>query len=283
MATSRQIQANQANARRSTGPRSADGKARSSLNALKHGLRAQTTVLPGENIADFHALVDDFEDQFQPATALEWTLLRQLADAEWRMRRVPHIEAGVLAKKLHESREHYEAHPDQLPGDPDLEESFLVGAMAASDAAGSDVLSKLSRYEARLSHRYFRALEHLRRAQERRQSSVPPPTEAANGSESNQTNPTPGPTGTAASAIHQKPVAAQNSSSDDSEGTKSRQSNPISPARVRPGERHSRCENQIGRSPIQAPLARVGHKLVAAVRPRKSPSPPRIGHARFSD
>ena len=201
MATSRQIQANQANARRSTGPRTAAGKTKSSLNALKHGLRAQTAVLPNENIADFHALVDELENQFQPATPLEWTLLRQLADAEWRMRRVPLIEAGVLAKKLHESREHYEQHPDQLPADPNLEDTFLLGAMAASDAAGADVFSKLSRYEARLSHRYFRALEHLYRAQQRRQSHVPSATEAASGSESNQrsqTNPIANPTATAA-------------------------------------------------------------------------------------
>jgi hypothetical protein len=265
MATSKQIKANRANARRSTGPRTTAGKAKSSLNALKHGLRAQTAVLPGENIADFHTLIDELEDQFQPATALEWTLLRQLADAEWRMRRVPHIEAGVLAKKLHESREHYEAHPGQLPADPDLEEAFLVGAMAASDAAGADVFSKLSRYEARLSHRYFRALDHLLRAQERRRSAVPPPAgakaEANPGPENNQRNPIGGPIGTVASAAYQKPLASQASPSDGPEGTKSSQSNPISPAIAGPTERQSRGLTKIGRSPIRAPLARVGSQI----------------------
>jgi hypothetical protein len=120
MATTEQIRANGANARRSTGPRSPEGKAKSSQNALKHGLRAQITVLPDENIDDFDFLVSELEDEFQPATALEWTLLRQLADAEWRMRRVPLIEAGVLAKELHEMRDHYDRHPDQLPEDPEV-------------------------------------------------------------------------------------------------------------------------------------------------------------------
>ena len=168
MATKEQIRANGANARRSTGPRTPEGKAKSSQNALKHGLRAQITVLPDENIDDFDVLISELEDEFQPATAIEWTLLRQLADAEWRMRRVPLIEAGVLAKELHESRQHYEDNPDQLPEDPAEVEIFLIGAMAVSDAETGDVLAKLSRYEARLSHRYFKALAHLRNIQDRR-------------------------------------------------------------------------------------------------------------------
>jgi hypothetical protein len=253
MATSQQIQANRANARRSTGPRTAAGKAKSSLNALKHGLRAQATVLPGENISDFHTLVDELENQFQPATALEWTLLRQLADAEWRMRRVPHIEAGVLTKKLHESREHYETHPDQLPADPGLEETFLIGAMAASDAAGADVFSKLSRYEARLSHRYFKALEHLRQAQDRRHRLSPPTNEAGARSKTSQSNPISGPSQAAASAAHQTPFAPADpptahseithsetipSETTQSEITKCGQSNPI-PTTVLPDARGS--------------------------------------------
>jgi hypothetical protein len=170
MATKKQIRANQANARRSTGPHTPEGKAKSSQNALKHGLRAKTTVLPDENLDDFDVLVSELEDEFQPATAIEWILLRQLADAEWRMRRVPLIEAGVLAKHFHELCEHYDCHPDQLPDDPEDVDIFLIGAMAARDAHRGDVLAKLSRYESRLSHRYFKALAHLRGIQDRRAS-----------------------------------------------------------------------------------------------------------------
>ena len=189
MASPDQIHANRANARRSTGPRTAEGKAKSSQNALKHGLRAQATVLPDENIDDFHVLVAELEDQFQPANVLEWTLLRQLADAEWRMRRVPRLEAGVLASELHDSREHYEDYPEQLPDDPALAETIVVGAMLIGDAGGADALSKLSRYEARLSHRYFKALEHLLQAQDRRNRSAAPQNPAGPGPQSGQTKP----------------------------------------------------------------------------------------------
>jgi hypothetical protein len=168
MATKQQIQANQANARRGTGPRTPEGKAKSSQNALKHGLRAQATVLPDENIDDFDLLVSELEDEFRPAGALEWTLLRQLADAEWRMRRVPLIEAAVLAKELHQVRRHYDDRPHCLPENSDEIEIFLIGATVAGDAVSGDVLAKLSRYESRLSHRYFKALTHLQSLQDRR-------------------------------------------------------------------------------------------------------------------
>ncbi len=49
MASEKQVEANRRNALRSTGPRTADGKARSRLNAVTHGLTAQTLILPEED------------------------------------------------------------------------------------------------------------------------------------------------------------------------------------------------------------------------------------------
>ena len=45
MASSRQIAANRANAKRSTGPKTEQGKARSRMNAWKHGLTAEDIVI----------------------------------------------------------------------------------------------------------------------------------------------------------------------------------------------------------------------------------------------
>ena len=63
-ASESQIAANRANAQKSTGPRTAEGKARSSQNAVKHGLTAKEgPVLPGEDPAEFETFVEAlFED-----------------------------------------------------------------------------------------------------------------------------------------------------------------------------------------------------------------------------
>ena len=49
MATEAQIKANQENAKKSTGPTSIEGKQRSSMNAMTHGIFANIPILPGEN------------------------------------------------------------------------------------------------------------------------------------------------------------------------------------------------------------------------------------------
>src|SRR5713226_7544476 len=64
----RQIEANRLNALQSTGPETPEGKAAVKLNALRHGLRARTVVLPGENSGDFHQLCDDLETEWQPTS-----------------------------------------------------------------------------------------------------------------------------------------------------------------------------------------------------------------------
>jgi hypothetical protein len=46
MASERQIAANRRNAKKSSGPRSADGKARSRRNALSHGLSIASRAIP---------------------------------------------------------------------------------------------------------------------------------------------------------------------------------------------------------------------------------------------
>jgi hypothetical protein len=56
MTSERQKAANQANARRSTGPQTPEGKAVIRLNALRHGLLARDVVLPVEDADAFQNL-----------------------------------------------------------------------------------------------------------------------------------------------------------------------------------------------------------------------------------
>ena len=97
MSTPAQIAANQANAQLSTGPTSAAGKAKSSLNAVKTGLTGRTVLLPSEDAALYEQHVARFMQQYEPVGDEEQTLVQSLADTQWRLLRIPSLEAGIYA------------------------------------------------------------------------------------------------------------------------------------------------------------------------------------------
>ncbi len=80
---------------KSTGPRTASGKAKSRLNAYKHGLTAKLPLLPFEDAADFQALKDGFEADFAPRNTYQKFLTHQLATHAWRILRSQQVEVGL--------------------------------------------------------------------------------------------------------------------------------------------------------------------------------------------
>ena len=101
MATPNQIAANQANAQRSTGPKSPEGKAKSSTNRLSWGFASNTTVIPGEDPAEFRALLEDFIAEHQPATVTEQVLVEEMAQSRWLTLRAFRLQGEVfLTQKL---------------------------------------------------------------------------------------------------------------------------------------------------------------------------------------
>jgi hypothetical protein len=89
---------NRANSAHSTGPRTEAGKQRSSLNALRHGLTAQTAVLPTEDPEAYQRHIQQFRDEYQPATPTETQLVHEIANTAWRLRRIPFLEAELLSQ-----------------------------------------------------------------------------------------------------------------------------------------------------------------------------------------
>jgi len=83
MATKAQIAANRANAQKSTGPTTAEGKAKSARNAITHGFAASTHFLDGEDPEDFYGLMHSLVDEFQPATAMEQILVEKMVHNQW--------------------------------------------------------------------------------------------------------------------------------------------------------------------------------------------------------
>src|SRR3954451_9723332 len=88
MATKLQIAANRANSRKSTGPRTSEGKTASSANAIKSGIYAKATLIPGEDPADYDALRAEHYLQFAPANPDERDLLDLMIKYKWQLRRL---------------------------------------------------------------------------------------------------------------------------------------------------------------------------------------------------
>ena len=97
MATKRQIAANRRNARRSTGPKSAAGKAASSANALRHGLAAaRAVVLPDEDADAYERLRQGVLADLDPAGALQEALAQRIVVLLWRLDRAARLEAELF-------------------------------------------------------------------------------------------------------------------------------------------------------------------------------------------
>ena len=83
MATPAQTAANQANARKSTGPRTEAGKERSAANRLSHGFLSNTTLMPGEDPLELQALTVSLIKEFNPAGMTEQILVEKMVHNQW--------------------------------------------------------------------------------------------------------------------------------------------------------------------------------------------------------
>jgi hypothetical protein len=210
MASEAQIEANRRNAQRSTGPRSPEGKAAASRNAVRHGLTSAQLILFDERPDDFERFYDDLRTAHAPADAAEDGLVERIAMVSWRLRRVWRAEAAAinqeaLAIARRRARaaaqtaiaEELTAHPPEGKAmTPDeVARAAAAGAYALSDeeleasvaAEGADAdaapapglgdiaiwpdrLAQLSRHEAALERALHRATMALERSQATRRA-----------------------------------------------------------------------------------------------------------------
>jgi hypothetical protein len=132
--------ANAANAQLSSGPRTAEGKARSSQNARTHGLTAAQLLIPAEDREEFDQLHDQLQADIRPQGALQEILFEQVISAAWNLRRIRRMEAQL-------------------------------NASAATDLDGLDnpeltkKLDRLARHQTRLEHSFHRSLDELKSLQ----------------------------------------------------------------------------------------------------------------------
>jgi hypothetical protein len=101
----RQFEANRRNALRSTGPRTDEGKRRSRLNAVRHGLTAETVVENLEDAEDYKAFEATIIADYCAETAVARELVLRLASLLWRLRRATAIETDLFKIQAEALRE----------------------------------------------------------------------------------------------------------------------------------------------------------------------------------
>jgi len=93
------------NGAKSHGPKSAEGKATSSLNAIRFGFTAAHLLLPGEDPAAYETFLDSWFSALVPTTMPEATSVAQLADTAWKLERLSRVENGRMLARLEEEVE----------------------------------------------------------------------------------------------------------------------------------------------------------------------------------
>jgi hypothetical protein len=80
--------ANRLNARKSTGPRTPEGKEHSAQNARTHGVFCQDLLLDGEAAEEFNDIRRQFIADLRPQNLLELSLVERVAEGNWRLMRL---------------------------------------------------------------------------------------------------------------------------------------------------------------------------------------------------
>ena len=88
------------NAKKSTGPKTPEGKQVSSRNAFKHGYYMQTAIMPGENQERFHEFLNDHMEAFLPTNPVEMDLVESIALTKWRLNRINSAENNLVNAQL---------------------------------------------------------------------------------------------------------------------------------------------------------------------------------------
>ena len=165
MTTEAQIATNRLNAQKSTGPRTAEGKAAVAQNAVKHGLRAQAVVLPGEEPDQYGRYHQEMMDQLHPEGLQETDLAERIVGLTWRLRRAGRYHDAVF-EALYEQQA-AETATESAPPETQAGELYaadrVLGRMLMADFSGPRVLERVQVYERRIESSLSRAWSDWRK------------------------------------------------------------------------------------------------------------------------
>ena len=179
MATQKQIKANRKNAQKSTGPKTAEGKAAVSKNAVKHGLFTDA-LIRGENPADYEVFHDEMLADLAPVGAVETMLAERVISLWWRLRRAERMQnqalddmietciTNPLPRRMHGLQCHAMCVP--LGDERCLVSHLPLGRVARLDWANSKVLERMIMYERRIERSLNKTMNELKSHQKIRRS-----------------------------------------------------------------------------------------------------------------
>jgi hypothetical protein len=150
---------NRANAQLSTGPKTAEGKAKASLNAVKTALTGRTVLLPAEDAAAYDSHIRAYQDELTPVGRHESDLVQCIADASWRLHRIPGLELAIYAQGHLQFANSLDGHDPLLHASMIELQTFLTYEKQ---------LRNLQLQEARLHRRREKDIVALRTRQEER-------------------------------------------------------------------------------------------------------------------
>src|SRR5579883_405567 len=170
----KRLAANRENAKKSTGPRTQEGKSRSSRNAVKHGFRASSfTVVRLEDLDEVEKLKADAVACYKPVNSQELVAVERIAMAQQQIFRGGRLDAGMFTSAMNDVLDRSNnpiipMDPDMV-GDGDIEitrqqnRNYCIAEGFRRMAKESNCIGLMLRYRAQAEREYRRAIEDFDR------------------------------------------------------------------------------------------------------------------------
>jgi hypothetical protein len=184
-----------ANGAKSKGPKTAEGREKSSQNSLAHGFTSRkTVVLKCENEGEFQEMLGFYAETYLPGSPVEKDLVHEMVACRWRMERLRLMETALIDSEMDR-----ELPEEETPADHGYQLAFAFRRLVDESRA----ISLASRYESRLHRIHERSHRTLRELQQTRKEQIaepvlpapvqpePAPDPVAQSPKNDETNPAP--------------------------------------------------------------------------------------------
>ncbi len=166
MSSKLQKDANRENAKKSTGPKTTEGKEESSKNATKYGFCAQQDVIKYESQVDYDMLRQELIEDLKPIGPMQYLLADRIVSLTWRLKRAERIQNQTIDIMLEKDAVKFPSEKSRkdyytYAWDPNL----ALGRMASKDFAYDKTLDHLIMYERRIENSLYKTMRELQKLQ----------------------------------------------------------------------------------------------------------------------